>query len=379
MEEGFRVEGKVCNIFIENGFENFNKDLYEIKLKTKNIYKSGMSTVQKFDISSIYDSILVITDQNVCDTQLNRFIENLDKSNLYKYVIEAGEESKSIDVYEEIMKYCIQINLSRRSAIIALGGGVVGDLSGFIASTYMRGIDVIQVPTTLLSQVDSSIGGKTGINLGKLKNIIGTFYQPKLTYINVNALKTLPDREFISGMAEVIKYGLIYDYEILDYLIINSQQILDRDTDKLNYIVRQCATIKSEIVSKDEKESGLRKILNLGHTFGHGVEKLCGISHGEAVCIGINMAFNLSLKKGFVDNDYYSKFIDVCQKYGLPLRFSGPNEKEVFNIMKNDKKNGFGKLNLILPTGLGKVEEFIQDYDSIEKDIIEIITMCKNK
>lgn len=353
MKEELHIENDVCDIFIENNFERFN-------------------------INTTYDSVLIITDETVYKNQFNRFIEQLNGSKVYNYVIPSGEDSKSVETYEKIMEYCVNINLSRKSVIVALGGGVVGDLSGFIASTYMRGIDVIQVPTTLLSQVDSSIGGKTGINLGKYKNIIGTFYQPKLTYINVDVLNTLPEKEFINGMAEVIKYAFIYDYEMLDYLIDNNKEILNKDIEKLNYIVKKCAMIKSEIVEKDEKESGLRKILNLGHTFGHGIEKLCKISHGEAICIGMNMAFKLSLKKDIVDINYYEKFVRVCRAYNLPLNFDGPNEIEVFDIMKNDKKNSFGKLNLILPIGPGKVEEFIQDYDSIEKDILEIIKICKN-
>ena len=191
---------------------------------------------------------------------------------IYEYIVPEGEDSKSLSVYEEIIKYCIRINLSRKSLIIALGGGVVGDLAGFVASTYMRGIDVCQIPTSLLAQVDSSVGGKTGLNIGNLKNVIGTFYQPKFTYINIDALKTLPHSEFISGMAEVIKYSLIYDYDFLDYLIDNSEKILDKDNETLCYMVEKCIQIKADIVSKDEKEGGLRKILNFGHTFGHGVE-----------------------------------------------------------------------------------------------------------
>ena len=308
---------------------------------------------------------------------------------IYEYIVPVGENSKTIEVYEEIMRFCIRINLSRKSVIVALGGGVVGDLAGFIASTYMRGIDVIQVPTSLLAQVDSSVGGKCGINLGNLKNIIGSFYQPKLTYINVNALKTLPKEEFVGGMAEVIKYSIIYDYDFLDFLIDNSDKILNKDNETLLYMVKKCIEIKADIVSKDEKEGGLRKILNFGHTFGHGVEKLCKISHGEAVSIGMYMAFKLSLEKGYIDESYYNKFIQVCEKFNLPLKFDIPtydeNEitedykekinKEILEIMKSDKKNSFGKINLIVPVGIGVVE-IIDNID--EYEILNIIKGANN-
>ncbi|MGL6106184.1 3-dehydroquinate synthase [Romboutsia sp.] len=362
-----KIVNKTCNIVIANNYKNFGEALGNV------------------DINSMYDEVLIITDQNVYSNQLHKFTENIKAKSIYEYIVPVGEESKTIEVYEQIMKFCVRINLSRKSLIIALGGGVVGDLAGFIASTYMRGIDVVQVPTSLLAQVDSSIGGKCGINLGKVKNIIGSFYQPRLTYINVKALKTLPEEEFIGGMAEVIKYSLIYDYDFLDYLIENSEDILDRESENLYYIVNKCANIKAEVVDKDEKEGGLRKILNFGHTFGHGVEKLCGISHGCAVSIGMNMAFKLSLSKGFVTEEYYNKFLMVCEKYNLPLNFvlsieddyetKEKVENKVLNLMRSDKKNSFGKINLILPVGLGKVEVV----NNVEDDeLLNIIKGCQN-
>lgn len=352
-----KIKNRVCKVFIDNSYKSFNIAL------------------EKTNINDVYDAVLIITDQNVYNSQLNKFVASIKAKTIYEYIIPHGEESKSLEVYEEIMKYCIKINLSRKSVIIALGGGVVGDLAGFIASTYMRGIDVIQVPTTLLAQVDSSIGGKTGINLGNLKNIIGTFYQPKFTYTNVESLKTLPYKEFLGGMAEVIKYGFIYDYEFLNYLVENSENILDRDTECLFYIVEKCASIKAHIVEQDENEGGLRKILNFGHTFGHGVEKLCGISHGEAVSIGMHMAFKLSLKEEFIEEKYYNKFVEVCKLYDLPLTFEGIDEEKVFEVMKNDKKNSFSKINLVLPVDLGRVEIMNNVKETL---IIDIIKRCKN-
>ena len=377
-----KIINEVCNIVIDNSYKNFTTLVYEFNNK-------NIENLSKFNINEIYDEVLIISDENVYNHQLDNFINNIKAKTVYEYIIPAGEDSKSLSVYEEIIKYCIRINLSRKSLIIALGGGVVGDLAGFLASTYMRGIDVCQVPTSLLSQVDSSVGGKTGINIGNFKNIIGTFYQPKFTYINIDDLKTLSHNEFIAGMAEVIKYSIIYDYDFLDYLINNSKNILNKDNETLHYMVKKCIEIKADIVSKDEKEGNLRKILNFGHTFGHGVEKLCKISHGEAVSIGMNMAFKLALEKGYINGSYYDKFINVCDKFNLPLNFNisldekdeiteerkDKINKEILEIMKNDKKNSFGKINLILPIGYGKVK-IIDDID--DGEILNIIKEVNN-
>ncbi len=412
-----KIINEVCNIVIDNSYKNFTTLVYEFNNK-------NIENLSKFNINEIYDEVLIISDENVYNHQLDNFINNIKAKIVYEYIIPSGEDSKSLSVYEEIIKYCIRINLSRKSLIIALGGGVVGDLAGFVASTYMRGIDVCQVPTSLLSQVDSSVGGKTGINIGNFKNIIGTFYQPKFTYINIDidnsqytaskiqstviehlgwkqyggwrigirsldALKTLSYNEFIAGMAEVIKYSIIYDYDFLDYLINNSENILNKDNKTLHYMVKKCIEIKADIVSKDEKEGNLRKILNFGHTFGHGVEKLCKISHGEAVSIGMNMAFKLALEKGYINGSYYDKFINACDKFNLPLNFNisldekdeiteeskDKINKEILEIMKNDKKNSFGKINLILPIGFGKVK-IIDDID--DGEILKIIKEVNN-
>lgn len=372
-----KIINSVCNVVIDSDYKSLNEAVYYFNNHNdKEKYKHS-DTV---NICDIYDKVLIITDENLYINQVGELIKSINVKHIYEYVIKPGEESKTLNTYEEIMRYCLKINLTRKSIIIALGGGVVGDLAGFIASTYMRGIDVIQVPTSLLAQVDSSIGGKTGINLGNIKNIIGSFYQPKFTYINTNSLKTLNQKEFISGMAEVIKYAVIYDYKLLDYLIENSEAILNRDEDILYNVVKKCSSIKVEVVGKDEKEGGLRKILNFGHTFGHGVEKLCKISHGYAVSIGMNMAFKLALKENLISKEYYEKFIMVLNCYNLPSKFEIHNnesflDKDILEIMKSDKKNSFGKINLILPVEFGKVDLI----DNIEEDkILEIIRECRN-
>lgn len=333
------------------------------------------SSYDKFYLPKEYDSILIITDDNVYKKQLEYFIKVFKHKIIYEYIISSGEDSKNLGTYEEIIRYCIQNNLSRKSLVLAFGGGVVGDLAGFVASTYMRGVDLIQVPTTLLSQVDSSIGGKTGVNIGVYKNIVGSFYQPELVYINVNALKTLHKDEFIGGLAEVIKYALVYDYEFLDYLIENSEDILNLNENKLLYIISKCVNIKLDIVRKDEKENDLRRILNLGHTFGHGIEKLGRLSHGFAVSIGTVMAFKFSLKRGYINNDYYNKLMEVYNLYNLPTTFYDIDSKDIVNIMKKDKKNSFGKFNLVIPIDYGKVR--VVD-DGTEDEIYEVIEEIKN-
>ena len=359
-----KIINSTCKIYIDEGYRNFQKSLCEA---------CEVESVE--ELNKIYDAYFVICDYNTYNHQLQNMMKYLKGQYIYEYIINPGEESKSIEDYERIMNYCKKVNLSRKSLIIALGGGVVGDLAGFVAATYMRGIDVVQMPTSLLAQVDSSIGGKTGINLGNSKNIIGAFHQSKITYINVESLKTLPEEEYLSGMGEVIKYAFIEENEFFEFLLENYEDILDRKTSTLLKMVNFCAKSKACIVDKDEKEGGLRKILNFGHTFGHGIEKLCHLSHGYAVTIGMNMAFKLSLRKNLISEDYYNKFLDLCKKFNLPITYTYENTEEIFNIMKNDKKNSFMKINLVLPVGKGRVEVF----DNIEDDLIlDIIKECNN-
>lgn len=365
-----KIINNTCRIYIDEGYRNFQKSLYEA---------CNVDSVEK--LNEIYDAYFIICDYNTYNFQLQELMKHLKGKYIYEYILNPGEESKSIEDYERIMNYCVKVNISRKSLVIVLGGGVVGDLGGFVAATYMRGIDVVQIPTTLLSQVDSSIGGKTGINLGNSKNIIGAFHQPKITYINVEALKTLPEEEYISGLGEVIKYAFIEDnacevkLDFLNFLLENHEDILDRKTSTLLKMVKICAQVKANVVDKDEKEGSLRKILNLGHTFGHGIEKLCHISHGKSVAIGMNMAFKLSLEKNLIDEDYYNQFLSLCHKFHLPTTFEHNDIKEVYNIMKNDKKNSFSKINLVLPVGMGKVKVF----DNIEEELIlNVIKECNN-
>lgn len=272
-------------------------------------------------------------------------------------IIPDGEEYKDLlwaqHIYGELLKH----GLDRASTLIALGGGVIGDITGFVASTYMRGIAFIQVPTTLLAQVDSSVGGKTGVNHRLGKNMIGTFYQPKLVWIDVDTLKTLPRRELLAGLAEVIKYGVIWDEGLFKFLDDNKDRVLNLDRDALTHIIKRSCEIKAEVVSKDEKEMGLRAILNYGHTIGHAIETATGYTrylHGEAVAIGMHLEARLSLMLNFIDGNQAARIKTLIDSYGLPSEMPVDiNINSILSSMQLDKKAVAGELKFILPEKIG--------------------------
>jgi 3-dehydroquinate synthase len=273
-------------------------------------------------------------------------------------IIPDGERYKDISTVQKIYGELLRHGLDRKSTLIALGGGVIGDITGFVASTYMRGIDYIQIPTTLLAQVDSSVGGKTGVNHKLGKNMIGTFYQPKLVWIDIDTLKTLPQKEFFAGLAEVIKYGVIWDAKLFAFLDNNRDKILKLDKKSLTYIIKRSCEIKAEVVSKDERESGLRAILNYGHTIGHAIETATGYKkylHGEAVAIGMHTEARLAEKLDIVSEKSVWKIKSLIDSYGLP---SAMPSKIDFNSllasMQLDKKAVAGELKFILPEKIGK-------------------------
>ena len=302
---------------------------------------------------------LIISDSNVEKLYLQEVKEILVKCNIkvYEHIIPAGEESKRIEIITRIYEKCMEYELDRQSCIIALGGGVVGDIAGFAASTFMRGINIIQVPTTLLAQIDSSIGGKTGVDFKGYKNIVGSFHQPSLVYINISTLKTLPKREFISGMAEVIKYGIIADVEFFDFLDNNSEKILNLDNECINEIIFRCCKIKSKIVAQDEREVGIRAILNFGHTIGHAIESASGFKllHGECVGIGMIAAVKVSKEMGLIVKSEMNKITNVIDKYGLNLK-SQVDIQEVMNNLYKDKKVVDNSISMVLVKRIGDVE-----------------------
>lgn len=274
-------------------------------------------------------------------------------------IIPDGEEYKDIssvhDIYGELLKH----GLDRKSAVIALGGGVIGDITGFVASTYMRGIPYIQVPTTLLAQVDSSVGGKTGVNHKLGKNMIGTFYQPELVWIDIDTLKTLPKKELLAGLAEVIKYGVIKDKNLFKFLEINRDKILALEKKALSYIIKRSCEIKAEVVSKDEREAGLRAILNFGHTIGHAIETVTEYKrflHGEAVAIGMHLEARLSEMMNFINKTDVLRIKALIDSYGLQSEMpSGIDVNALMSSMQLDKKAIAGELRFILPEKIGKV------------------------
>jgi 3-dehydroquinate synthase len=306
---------------------------------------------------------IVLTDDNVAPLYFNRLHKSLSLAGhevLPAIILPAGEQTKSMAFLQTVLSELFAREADRKTLLIALGGGVIGDLTGFAASILLRGIDFIQVPTTLLSQVDSSVGGKTGINSSYGKNTIGTFYQPRLVISDVTTLATLPQRQLASGYAEVVKYGLIQAPLFFDWCCLNAPTLLDGKPEASIEAVSQSCQYKAEIVAKDEKEAGLRALLNLGHTFGHALESAMGygdaLLHGEAVAIGTVMAFDLSVLLGLCPAP---DALRVRQHFSL-LNLSttpkpmGCSIDDLLALMYQDKKAVHGKLNLVLVKGIGK-------------------------
>ena len=270
-----------------------------------------------------------------------------------------GEEFKNLETLEEIFAQLIRRGFDRGCALLALGGGVIGDITGFAAATYLRGIPFAQVPTTLLAQVDSSVGGKTAVNHSLGKNLIGAFYQPRLVHIDVATLKTLPPREFASGLAEVVKYGVIHDRAYFDWLSRERQAILEQVPEALVALVKRSCQIKADVVERDEKEESLRAILNFGHTYGHAVETLSGygtVRHGEAVAIGMLVAAAASAELGLCHNAEVIALRELLQGFGLPVQPPEFSLAAVLEVMGRDKKVKNGILRLILNIGIGRCE-----------------------
>ncbi len=285
------------------------------------------------------DKVAIICDSNVDALYGGILDKALSHKKVFEYVFKAGEESKNANTYIEILNFLAKNNFKRKDTIIALGGGVTGDLAGFVAGTYMRGINLIMVPTTLLSMVDSSVGGKTAINLDSGKNLAGVFYQPSLVYICLDFLKTLPKREVLSGMGEVIKYAFIGDS-------ISKEDIKNQITKELIY---KCVSIKANIVEKDEKESGERKLLNLGHTIGHAIEKASGyfISHGECVILGMKKVIEISQKLNVLTEENANKALEFLHLSGSKLSISF-DKNQLINYLQNDKKGQGDKVDFIV-------------------------------
>lgn len=323
---------------------------------------------------------LLIVDQAVQERWAAPLAETLaDRCpRVSQTVVASGETSKSMDQYERLLSWVLAEGGDRRSVIVAVGGGVVGDLAGFVAASFARGIRFVQVPTTLLAMVDSSVGGKTGINLPAAKNMVGAFWQPSLVLVDTDVLGTLNDRDYVSGIAEVIKYGVIDDANFFEFLESKAAELVDRDRSVLRHAIARSCQSKADVVGADEREtSGRRAILNYGHTFAHAIESTAGYGtflHGEAVAIGMQMAARLAIDLGRCDESLWPRQTNLIAACGLPTTWPEADPDAMLPVMMRDKKVAHGKLRFILPSKIGSVD-LVGDIN--ESHVRAAINACK--
>jgi 3-dehydroquinate synthase len=313
-----------------------------------------------------HDRLLVVADASVAGLHWPRLSASLKVCGFRTELIKVapGEASKSFNTFSNLLEQALSLGIDRRTTVVALGGGVIGDLAGFASSVLLRGLDFVQIPTTLLAQVDSSVGGKTAINLGAGKNLVGTFHQPKLVLADLDVLQTLPRRDLLAGYAEVIKYGLINRPDFFEWLDSNGAAALSGNLELMASAVSECCRAKAEIVAADEREAGQRALLNLGHTFGHAFEAEAGYNgsllHGEAVSIGMALAFHHSARLGLISKEESIRVCESLKAVGLPVRpdltgnQSVPTIEALLKRMKADKKSVDSNITLILARGIGK-------------------------
>ncbi len=302
----------------------------------------------------------IVADSQVAQLYGDQLLASLEKAAIPAQLITfpAGEENKNLATITELSSRLAQLGCDRKDALIALGGGVTGDITGFLAAIYMRGIPFVQIPTTLLAQVDSSVGGKTGVDIPEGKNLVGCFYQPRFVFIDTKVLTTLPKAELLNGIAEIIKYGVIYDRDFFNKLIENRQAMLDFDLDVLASIIQRCCEIKAEVVAADEKEADLRRILNFGHTIGHAVEAASdfSIAHGHGVAMGMAAVAKIAVEKGFFSREEAVALGKLIEEFGLPLDIpSSLNRQTIKGYLSTDKKAVGGRPFFVLPVKIGKV------------------------
>lgn len=301
--------------------------------------------------------VMIVSNETVAPLYLEKVKASLSSFDCHQVILPDGEKFKNLDVLNTIFTELLTQNFDRGSTLIALGGGVVGDMTGFAAACYQRGVDFIQIPTTLLAQVDSSVGGKTGVNHAMGKNMIGAFHQPNCVIADTNTLNTLEDNQLRAGIAEVIKYGLLGDYEFLEWLEKNMDSLLSRDPQALAFAIERSCQDKADIVAADEKESGKRALLNLGHTFGHAIETSTGYGawlHGEAVGTGMLMAADMSMRLGWIDNAALERCQNLIKQAKLPTRLpKNMTEDDFMSLMLRDKKTLDGNIRLVLLKDLG--------------------------
>lgn len=325
-------------IYIEHSFENLSSCLNELELQDR--------------------KICIVTDRNV-EKLYGEEVQKAASASACKvvlYTMMAGEEHKTLDTVKDLYAFLIEEHFDRKDLLVALGGGVVGDLCGYAAATYLRGIDFVQIPTTLLSQTDSSIGGKTGVDFDSYKNMVGAFHMPRLVYMNMSVLKSLDDRQFASGMAEVLKHGLIRDGVFYEWLIDHFPEINEKDTEVLEEMIYRSCQIKKSVVEKDPTEKGERALLNFGHTIGHAIEKYMDFKylHGECVALGCIGAAYISYKRNMIPMEEYYEIRDMFVPFSLPISISEGNPEEILNLTKSDKKMDGSHVKFILLKKVGK-------------------------
>lgn len=345
-----------------------NVPIYDIVIDRN--FNSLASELTKINLNN--RKICVVTDSNVAPLYLDAVKKELSSLSgcVIDFIFTAGEENKNLDTVKNLYEHLILNHFERRDLIVALGGGVVGDLSGFCAATYLRGIDFIQVPTTLLAQVDSSIGGKTGVDFSSYKNMVGAFHMPKLVYINTTTLNSLDDRIFNSGFGEIIKHAYIKNKNYLDLLKNSKELIISRDDECMEKIIYESCLIKGNVVESDPTEKGERMLLNFGHTLGHAVEKLSNFSmyHGECVVLGMICALYISMKRNKITKYEYDEALAIFDSFNYPVKVTGMNASDVINVSKSDKKMSEGKIRFTL---LNKVGEGCISYDVTEDEMRE--------
>lgn len=356
---------KPCyDIVLEHSFDRLPEELQNLFPE-----KDGENLLKK-------RNLCVITDRNVdalFGEEIKGLLQGICKE-LSFYVFPAGEEQKTLETVSDIYRFLIEKRITRKDMLIALGGGVVGDITGYAAATYLRGIDFVQIPTTLLAQVDSSIGGKTGVDFDKYKNMVGAFHMPRLVYTNVSVLKELDERQFASGFAEVMKHGLIKDRKYYEWLLENSYEIDDREPEVLREMIYRSCLIKKKVVERDPTEQGERALLNFGHTIGHGIEKAGNFSmlHGECVALGCIAAAHISHMHNLIGEDEYLEIRDMFVPFHLPIALRGITftAKDVVENTKSDKKNVSGTLRFILLARLGKA---VTDETVTEAELLQAV------
>ncbi|EGN74234.1 3-dehydroquinate synthase [Idiomarina sp. A28L] len=331
------------------------------------LLSNSVAAVLKQALPNAGEQVVIISNATVAEHYLKPLTDNLQvhgisRNNIYHALMPDGESYKSLTIYGEIMDLLVKHRLNRDCTIIALGGGVVGDMAGFVAATWQRGVPFIQIPTTLLAQVDSSVGGKTAVNHPGGKNLIGAFHQPSAVVIDINTLQSLPVRELQAGLAEVIKYGVMADSNFFAWLELNMARLLARQPEALAHAITRSCEIKAEIVAADEHENGIRALLNLGHTFGHAIEAATHYKtwlHGEAVAVGMVMAARLAVQLGYIESKHAERIENLIKSAGLPTRPpKGMTKTTWLELMARDKKVKQGKMRFILPTGPGRANIF---------------------